>query len=304
MPLDDQRSMAVAFFAGPAKTDTCEVSINHSTGEVIGFMPTPSGKVAPVPTDDAEAEKARELAWGQIEADLKVRLGLEVAAQARDVFKLAPQSALRDEEQRVFWIFRLWRYYSTCDVSIDQTTKEIVGWYVEAFQSDAPDRVITEAEALQAARPELKATQGAQGPSVSFEKVGEVEKASVHWWHAEENVNVEGDQTTVLINATTGKLYSVWRKWRKISPELLKQPTISKAQAIQAADRTLNRGPSNQPGQVLGKSVIQVAADPGQPGPVRDALVWRVGYSEKGGVGFTEVAVDCKNGEPVRITGW
>jgi hypothetical protein len=37
---------------------------------------------------------------------------------------------------------------------------------------------------------------------------------------------------------------------------------------------------------------------------VRDVLVWRVGNQGNGSLRFTEVSVDCKTGEVVRITGW
>ena len=304
VPLDPQRSLAVAAFAGPARTDACEVYVNHSTGEVIGYLPVVSGQVLPLPIKGPEAENALELAWQQVESDLKTRVGQDAATHAREVLKLVPQKASRDENQCSFWSFQLWRFFTTCDVEIDQTTKEIIGWYVEALQNDAPDRVISQAAAIQSARPELTATQGVSGPQVTFAKAGDAEQASVYWWHAEDGVNVEGDQTTVLLNATSGKPYSVSRKWRKIAPELLQQSTISLEQAIKAADRAISHNPKNPPGQGLGKAVIQIAADPESPSPVRDVLVWRVGYQENGGMGFTEVAVDCKTSEAVRITGW
>lgn len=304
VPLADQRSMAVTSFAGQARTDACEVSVNHTTGEVIGAMPIPAGRLSPLAANDGEAGEALDLAWRQVEADVKQRLGSEAAAQARDLLKLIPQSAAKDEEQRSFWIFRVWRFFSTCDVSIDDSTKEIVGWYLEARQGDSPNRAISEVVAVQAALPELKANHGVGGPQVTFGRANDFEMACVHWWHAEADLNIEGDQTTVLLNATTAKPYSVWRKWRKISPELLSQSGITQEQAVQAADRAINRSPSASPGKVLGKSVIQVAANPEQPSPVRDALVWRIGYSANNGMSFTDVAVDCKTGECLRITGW
>jgi len=304
VPLDEQRGLAVATFVGANRTEVFEVSVNPTDGEVIGFMPVPAGKLSPLAIQDPEAGKAQELAWQQVDADLRVRLGAEASAEARSVLKLVPQSAMQDEAGRSFWVFRLWRFFSTCDVSIDEATREVVGWYLEALANEAPDRVIKEAGAVQAARPELKAAQGAQGPRVTFDRKGEAEYASVYWWHAEENISIEGDQTAVLVNATTGKPYSVWQKWRKISPELLKQPAIAPEQALRAADRAIEWKPADPPGEVFGKFVIQVAADPNQPSPVHDALVWRIGYSQNEGMSRADVAVDCKTGECVRITGW
>ena len=302
--IDAERSMAVASFASPDKSTTFEVFVNHTMGEIIGFLPIPTGTVAVVPSDDSEAKRADELAWQQIEAGVAFRAGPEAAKQARQAFKLVPVSAARDSAGRCIRIYRLWQFFSAVDVSIEETKKEVIGWHIEALQAKAPERRINEAAAIQAAGSELKASDGVQGPDVTFNKVGDAEKATVHWWHGEEGINVEGDQTTVFVNATTGKVFSVARKWRKIPREVVKPPVISQEQALQAADRAIKRDPAQSRGHVIGKNIIEVSADPTKPGPVRDVLVWRVGYSDSGGIGFTEVSIDCQTGGVARITGW
>ena len=302
--LDDKRSLAVARFVGRDPAASVEVSVNHTTGEVIGLLPTPVGQPTPLPTDDAEAKAAEQLAWKEVEDDLRKRVGPDVAQQARDVLKLTPVAAVHDETGRRVYAYRLWRFFTTCDVSIEETTNEIVAWYIEAFQAEAPERRITETEAAALARSELKAPGGFHGPSASFGKTGEDEKITVHWWHEEHGINVEGDQTTVLLNATTGRIFSVSRKWRWIPPDLLKPPAITSEQALRAADQAIKRDPAQPRGKVIGQNLIQVASDPDHPSPVRDVLVWRVGYAEAGGIGFTEVSINCQTGEAVRITGW
>ena len=302
--IDAERSMAVATFALPDKSRTFEVFVNHTTGEIIGFLPILSGKIAMVPTDDSESKGTEELAWQQIEAGVALRAGPDAAKHARQAFKLIPISATRDSAGWCIRIYQLWQFFSAVDVSIEETKKEVIGWHIEALQAKAPERRISEAAAIQAATPELKASDGVQGPRVTFDKVGAAEKVTVHWWHGEDGINVEGDQTTVFVNSTTGKAFSVARKWRKIPRELLKPPAINPEQALQAADLAIKREPTQPRGQVLGKNIIEVSADPSKPGPVHNALVWRVGYSEGGGIGFTEVSIDCQTGETVRITGW
>jgi len=302
--IDDHRSLAVASFVEPDKSGAYEVYVNHTTGEIIGFLPVPNGPMSPVQQAGAESKAAEQLAWKQIEAGLIIKSGPEAAKKARQAFKLSPVSTLRDASGYAFRVYRLWRYYSTCDVSIEQATKAIVGWYIEALQAGAPERRITEASAVQVARNELQATEGVQGPQVTFDQVGNDEKATVHWWHAEEKINVEGDQTTIFVNAATGKIFSVGRKWRKISRDLFNPPTISREQALRVADKATNHDPVKSGGNVLGQNIIQVSSNPEGQGLVRDVMVWRVGYSANGGLGFTEVSVDCQSGEVVRITGW
>ena len=302
--IDDHRSMAVAAFIGPGNSAGCEVYINHTTGEIVGFLPVPTGVMKPVPLDDPGAKVAETLAWQQIEKAMTARSGSEAAKMARQAFKLTALNTLRDPEGTEFRKYRLWRYYSICDVGIDETTKEIVSWYMEALQADAPHRRITEDAAVQVARTELKATDGVQGPKIYYQKTGDNENVTVYWWHAEEGVNVEGDQTTVLVNAATGKVFSVARKWRKISRELFKPLLVTEAEALKAADKATHRNAAGPDGKVSGKNIIQISSQPNGPGGVRDVLVWRVGYQETSRTGFTEVSVDCKTGEVVRITGW
>jgi len=108
----------------------------------------------------------------------------------------------------------------------------------------------------------------------------------------------------VFVNATTGKIYSVARKWRKVSPGLRQAVTVGREQATVNANRALGLDDASSSGNVIGLSLIQLCADTEAACPVRDVLVWRVGYSENAGMGFTEVSIDCQTGEVVRITGW
>jgi len=302
--IDDKRSFAIARFAGQTPDASLDVAINHTTGEVIGVLPTTKGKTSPIPTDDAGAKKAQELAWKHLEDDLKNRVGPDVLEQARSLIKLTPLTATRDELGRRLYRYRVWTMFSTCDVSIEDESGEIVAWYVEAFQAEAPELRLTETAAKEFAKSELRTTEGVQGPTSTFGRMADQAKATVHWWHAEEGVGIEGDHTTVLLNGWNGKVFSVARKWRSISKDLLKAPGISAEEALYAANRAISRGSSAPPGSIIGKSVIQVAADPDQPSPVRDVLVWKIGYRDSKSPGFTEVAIDHRTGEPVRVTGW
>ena len=106
---------------------------------------------------------------------------------------------------------------------------------------------------------------------------------------------------TVLLNADSGKVFTVARKWRRIDPVLLGPPAIDERQALRTADLVSG---SDVPGQIIGRSIVQVGGDASRPDAVRDVAVWRVGYRELGGVRFAELGISCQTGEIVRLTGW
>lgn len=297
-------SFAVARFAGTTPAESFDVTIDHTTGDLIGVLPGHMDNTRPIPTDDPQARSAGQIAWKQIEEDLRERVGPDVAEQARGLVTITPLTAMRDELGRRLYRYRIWTFFSTCDVSMEEESGEVVAWHVEAFQADAEECRLTEATARELAQPELQGTSGTQGPSVTFGRTADRAKATVHWWHVEDGVNIEGDQTTVLLNAYNGKIFSVARKWRTIRPELLAAPGISEAEAVRAADQAVGRDPQAPAGHVIGKSVIQVAEDADRPSAVRDVLVWRIGYRDPGGAGFTEVGIDYRTGTTVRMTGW
>jgi hypothetical protein len=301
---DKDHRFAMAHFAGRERDARFDVAVNHTTGDIIGVLPVPQGKTTPIAGDHEDARKAMELAWRQVKEDLTHRVGLDVAQEAREVMNLTLLKGTRDELGRQFYEYRLWAFYTTADVSVEEKSKQVVTWTVEAFQADAPQCRLLDATAQELAAPELKAVKGVQGPQVSFGQADGQEKATVHWWHMEDGINIEGDQTTVLLNAWDGTVFSVARKWRDIPPALLKAPGITAEQALQAADQAAHRPPTATPGKILGRSVIEVAKDPDQPGPVRDVLVWRVGYSDPSSPEFTELAIDHQTGQVVRVTGW
>jgi len=304
VPIDDKRSFAIAHFSAKGPGGSVDVCVNHTTGEIIGTLPKLDGELKPILPEDRGGKDAEKQAWDLVKADLKKRIGLDAAENAEQLLKLTPHSAFFDESGNRFYIFHLWKFFSNCDVTIEDKSNEVVAWYVEEFQYDAPENRLTKDLAGDIAKKELKADKGVQGPAVEFGKMAGEEKATVHWWHVEEDVNIEGDHTTVFLNAWNGRIFSAARKWRGINPELLKAPSIRPEQAVQAADAYLNRAASESPGEVMGKSVIQVAADQEKPSPVRDVPVWRVGYDDPGSFGFTEVDIDCRTGEAVRVTGW
>jgi hypothetical protein len=273
-PLDGGRHCTVLGFGGDEADDRLAVWINHGSGDVIGVFPPRSGELSPVavaatPTDPLPPEMQAVLAAGQAQA----------------------------------WTLRyeLWRQHSVADIALDLRNGEVLSWYIEAAQADAPERRLSSDAALAVARPLLGAREGATGPRISFDAVGEDEKATVHWWHTEAGFNIEGDHTTVLLNADSGRVFSVARKWRPIAPELLATPRIDARQAQALADRAHGGG---IPGKLLGKSIIELIDDTAQPVSTYDLPVWRVGYPEQGGIGFTELAVDCRHGKVVRRTGW
>jgi hypothetical protein len=296
------KSFSVARFgADPAKS--FDVAVNHSTGELIGVLPLRVGKATPLNVPGPGTDAGEQAAWQILEAQLLQKTDRETVDQARAMLRFVPQRASRDDAGRTSFVYRLWRPWSTADVGIAAATGEVVNWYVEGLQADAPERKLGEADAVRIAQVQLQGppviASGLQGPTVSFGEVGGEQKATVHWWHAEQGCGVEGDQLTVLLNAQSGAVFSVARKWRTVAPELLAPPKLDAAQSLAAASRATGL---STPGHLIGRSVIEVGGDAADPDAVRDRSVWRVGFQD--GVTFTEMAIDAFSGEVVRVTGW
>ncbi len=310
-PLDATRSCSVLRFGQADDVlSQRDVWLNHTKGDVICVLPIPQG--TPVPLDigpgagaaeTALRESALAQAWQLMESAVAPHADAEAMALLREIFQFRPGDAVRDGAGRAVLQFPLWRQYSTVDVSLAPHDGHLQSWYCEALQADAPQQRISAAQATQLAQPHLQAGAGLAGPQVSFGDIGGEQKATVHWWHMESGFNIEGDQATVLLNASTGAVFSMARKWRPIDPALLAPPRISEAQALAAA-AAAHGEPTDGPGRIIGKSVIELADEERDPYTVRDVPVWRVGYREAGGMGFTELAVDCRSGEVVRVTGW
>ncbi|WP_395701186.1 PepSY domain-containing protein [Aquabacterium sp.] len=310
-PLDAKRSCSVLRFGEVADALTQrDVWLNHTSGEVICVLPLPQGTPTPLnlgPGASAQEAALREAglaqAWQLLESALAPRADAEAMALLREIFQFRPGDAVRDGAGRAVLQFPLWRQYSTVDVSLAPHDGHLQSWYCEALQADAPQQRISAAQATQLAQPHLQPGPGLAGPQVTFGDIGGEQKATVHWWHMEGGFNIEGDQATVLLNASTGAVFSMSRKWRPIDPALLAPPRISEAQALAAAAAAHGQA-SDGPGRIIGRSVIELADEEREPPAVRDVPVWRVGYREAGGMGFTELAVDCRSGEVVRVTGW
>lgn len=310
--LDATRSCAALVFANSDPASRLEVWVNHATGEVIGLWPPRSSELTPVPVEavppaalppevQAALAAGADHAWNLLEGSLAGRLDAEGLATARRILRFLPSRGGRDGAGRWMLRYELWREYSASDIALDLRSGEPVAWFVEAAQADAPERRLQPEAALAAALPHRPDAPGVTGPRVSFDAVGDDEKATVHWWHHEAGFNIEGDHITVLLNADAGRVFSVARKWRRIDPALLAPPTIPAAQALALANQAHGNG---QAGRLLGQSIIEVTDEQATPWVAHDVPVWRVGFKELGGIGFTELAIDCHSGEVVRRTGW
>ena len=152
VPVDDKRIYAIAHFAAIDQSRHLDVVVNHTTGEIIGMLPGMRGTPKPIPLDDADAKSAEEQAWVKINDDLKKRVGLDAAQESRRLLKLTPLTAIRDESGSRIYLYRLWMSFSTCDVSIDDKTSEVIGWYVNAFMESAPEISIEEEAAIKIAK--------------------------------------------------------------------------------------------------------------------------------------------------------
>jgi hypothetical protein len=291
-----------------AKFLTGSVAINHTDGSLIGYAPSVSGKKLELSNSSPVINKALDSAWLLLEKDLSRTFEKSELEEVRNTLHFSVESAYRDEAGVTFCSLRIWSYYSTFDLSMDAATEEVTGWYCEGLSdtesTDEPE--IVEAHALDAANGYLTDFQGVQGPDVSKAATGDDGYLNVYWWHAENGINVEGDYVTVMVNNTTGLVFSVANKWRDVDiGRLLATSRVSESDVQSISDRSMGSTLGGyRAAKIVGKNIIQVSPEPLEPGPVTDRLVWRVNYKSKDGLKSVEISVDCETGEIARVTGW
>lgn len=304
--LEKDNSLAKCLFGpaeGPARL---EVSINPATQKLIGVLPVEKPPVKPLPMDDPGAAQAEKLAWKRIESSLTAAAGPKVSGAAKDALKLTLVGGTIDATPYRRFTFKAWTRFSECDVFLDMDSDQTLGWFIEAFQIEAPEIKITAKEAPALAKPELLAKKDVVGPDVSYTKMEKDNAAVVHWQHKIGDIAVAGDFTTVMLNATTGKIFAVSRKWRDVAPEVFTAPPMTGEQALAITDRERNQLsiPVGLKGKAIAQAVVEIADDENNPSPVRNVLVWRVGYSAPNNPNYREYYVDCKTGKIVGTTGY
>jgi hypothetical protein len=256
---------------------------------------------------DARTEEAREAAWGQLEKDLARKVDAAPLDSLRSSLHLSIGNAVLHDNGVVVCSLGLWSFYSTLDVSMDTATDAIVRWHFEALSEPAGEVALDEAAAVRTAQEHLKVRSGAQGPTVAWQD-GEAgsRNARVYWWHTEDGINVEGDYVAVLVNGSTGKVFSLSDKWRSVDlPRLRARSRVSAAQARTIADAHMGRALARfDPGSPPDMNIIEVPTESAAEPPVTDRLVWRTRYTSTDGMALVEVSVDSETGRVVRTTGW
>ena len=299
VPLEGGGSYAIATFAGGW------VAINHANGSLIGYMPTVSGDGEPLSLDDARVVEAVETAWWQLDKDLSGSIDSDGLDQLRSSMHFIVTEARLHDQGVLVCSLGLWTFHSTLDVALDTETAAIVRWHHEAL-SEPGEAGVDEPAAIRAAQEHVSTRPGLNGPTVDWQDAGAGGRhAHVYWWHAEDQVNVEGDYVAVMVNGATGQVFSVSDKWRGVDlPGMRSRSKVAAAQAYAIADDAMGAALSqHQPGDMAGLNVIQLTTTENAEKPV-DRLVWRTRYESLDGVSLVEISVDCETGQIVRTTGW
>lgn len=300
VPLEGGGSYAIATFAGGW------VAINHANGSLIGYMPTVSGDGQPLRLDDARVAEAVEAAWWQLDKDLSWSVDADALEQLRSSMHFTVTEARLHDQGILVCSLGLWTFHSTLDVALDTETAAIVRWHHEALSEPGSDAAVDEPAAIRSAQEHLSPRPGLSGPTVDWQKAGESGRhAHVYWWHTEDQVNIEGDYTAVMVNGASGQVFSVSDKWRHVDlPRMRSRSTVSADQAQTIADEAMGAAlAGHQPGEMAGLNVIQLTTTEDAEKPV-DRLVWRTRYESLDGASLVEISVDCETGRVVRTTGY
>jgi hypothetical protein len=304
--VDPQNCFTRCQFVSEKPAARLEISINPATQELIGTLPVLRPALKALASHDQAISIAEELAWSRIERNVMQRAGHAAAADLREALKLTVAEAMSDPLSNKHVTFKVWTRFSDCDVFLDEGSDQVLGWNIEAFQADAPEQKIDAKQAVALAQAELQAKTEVAGPDVSYTSLQGNHAAVVHWQHQIGDVPVSGDFTTVMLNATTGVIFAVSRKWRPVPASVVAVKSIDSAAALSAAEAQRQKLgiPADAKAKVLGKAVVELAAEPDKPSPVRNLLVWRIGYKAPRTSGYTEVYVDCETAQVVHVTGW
>lgn len=281
------------------------LSVNSEDLSIIGVMPTTIGKVQQVPIDDQFATLAHDALWAHVK-DLVEKTGNKDTEAMDKAFRLSLRQGIIDEHKTRLYSFNAQQFFSECDVDLNENDCSMLGWYVEGFKSGADKSTLNDKNALDIAKQVLHPDDNKEGPTTEQMQLGDDHIVRVVWWDQIGDIIVEGNQTTVTLNAKTGQIFSMDRKRRVIDPTLLQAKQISREEAIAITNRQRSSLsiPSSIPAKLMEQKVIEVCDKPNEPGIVRDCLVWCVGFADLKASSFTQVAVDTASGEVVRVTGW
>jgi hypothetical protein len=289
-----------------ARFSTGSVTINHTDGSLIGHMPNFVGSRQELDKKDPLVEQVLATAWMQLENELSKKVSAEDLAEIQKSLHLSVDKAYFDHSGTVHSFFKIWSFFSNFDLSLDTETSNVASWYCEGLATGANEIRVDEKTALDSSKPFMKMETGVHGPVLSQGSLGEDRYFQVYWWHLENKINIEGDYCTVMVNANTGHVFSVARKWRKIDiGSMLSACHISQDQAQTIANRAMEEEKKFYDcGILVGRNVIQIPPDTLEPVPVTDRLVWRIHFKSKNGMSLVEISVDCESGRIIRTTGW
>lgn len=129
------------------------------------------------------------------------------------------------EPERVRVTAALWRLTAECSIEHQLPSQELMAWRnrTEALKRGQPtiDKKQAEALAIELIG-EDGLPQGAVGPDAFT--IGDLPTEQAHevaWCHFDpEQVMVDGDKLLARYNASTGKPYTVFRKWRHVPTEM------------------------------------------------------------------------------------
>lgn len=115
---------------------------------------------------------------------------------------------------------QLWRLRSIIEVELNAVSGELIAWRDPGLARERGGRRVSEAEAIDTARAAVAPLPvDAGSPDVYLKTIGDQSYHEVTWVHLVGplgDVVVEGDRILVRVNATTGKVQSLFRKWRAV----------------------------------------------------------------------------------------
>jgi hypothetical protein len=116
---------------------------------------------------------------------------------------------------------KLWRLRARVDVELNAQDGDVMAWRDAALAQERGEKKISSHDASAAAKAAVELPAGCGDPIATLRASGDIPSYDVAWVHLvgpDGDVVVQGDKILVRVNATTGKVHSVFKKWRSVPP--------------------------------------------------------------------------------------
>ncbi|MFC1706001.1 hypothetical protein ACFL59_04155 [Planctomycetota bacterium] len=165
-------------------------------------------------TENNPPERACEFALKQARKLAKrIRAGSEGAGPVVPVEATVEGTDDLPGGRRSFAV-QLWSLETDISVELDADSGDMLAWSDPGGFEPGGEPEVSDEEAIEIARSVVDVPPDATLLAVEEDDFGDTPRVIVAWAHKHHDIPVEGDGISVFLNGVTGRVMSVFRKWR------------------------------------------------------------------------------------------